>query len=98
MRRAQHGVKALGTTDEGKPLTYDSGQKIFVRLKERTGVDNLHAHRFRHTWTQTALAKRAERALEQDQMGWSSDHMVRRSSGFVRTRLAADLMPKFAPI
>jgi integrase len=82
----------------GQALTYDSGQKIFVRLKEKTGIANLHAHRFRHTWAQVALRKGAERALVQDQLGWSSDQMVKRYSGFVRTRLAGDSMPKFAPI
>ena len=44
------------------------------------------------------MAKRAERALVQDQMGWSSDQMVRRYAGFVPGKLAAELMPKFAPI
>jgi site-specific recombinase XerD len=98
VRRARYATTALWTTDEGKPLTYDSGQKIFARLKEKTGIANLHAHRFRHTWAQVALRKGAERALVQDQLGWSSDQMVKRYSGFVRTRLAADSMPKFAPI
>jgi integrase/recombinase XerD len=54
---------ALWTTDGGKPLTYDAGQKIFQRIKAKVGVSNLHAHRFRHTWTQTALEKGAERRL-----------------------------------
>jgi len=98
VRRAKDGVTALWTTDEGRALSYDSGQKIFKRLKRKVDVRNVHAHRFRHTWAQTALKKGAERALVQDQMGWSSDQMVRRYAGFVRGKLAAELMPQFAPI
>jgi site-specific recombinase XerD len=89
---------ALWTTDEGKPLSYFGGQSVFRRLKKRSGVKIAHAHRFRHTWTQTALKKKAERALVQDAMGWSSDAMVRRYGGWVRSETAAAAMPEFAPL
>jgi integrase len=98
VRRARDGVQALLTTDDGRPITYWGGQSIFRRLKGKTGIEGLHAHRFRHTWTQTALEKGAERAVVQDAMGWTSDQMVRRYGGWVRSRKAAEAMPAYAPI
>lgn len=97
-RQSANGNSALWTTHNGKALTYWGGQMVFKRLKKRTGIAIVHAHRFRHTWAQTALDKGAERALVQDQMGWSSDAMVRRYGGWVRSRTAAASMPQFAPI
>jgi integrase/recombinase XerC/integrase/recombinase XerD len=91
-------IDALWTTQQGKRLQYWGGQMVFKRLKKRSGIAIAHAHRFRHTWTQTALKKGAERALVQDQMGWESDAMVRRYGGWVRSQTAAAAMPKFAPI
>jgi integrase/recombinase XerD len=98
VRRARPGVTRLFTTDEGRPFTYWGGQSIFRRLKAKTGLPDLHCHRFRHTWTQTALARGAERAVVQEAMGWTSDAMVRRYGGWVRSRKAAEAMPRFAPI
>jgi site-specific recombinase XerD len=98
VRRAKDGVDALFTTDEGRPLSYWGGQMLFRRFKAKCGVANFHAHRFRHTVVQHALEKGAERALVQDMMGWRSDQMVRRYGGFVRSKMAARAMPKYAPI
>jgi len=97
-RKDTRDSAALWTTEEGKPLSYFGGQSVFRRLKKRSGVKIAHAHRFRHTWTQTALKKKAERALVQDAMGWSSDAMVRRYGGWVRSETAAAAMPEFAPL
>jgi site-specific recombinase XerD len=97
-REAIKGCDALWTTRLGTKLSYYGGQMIFKRLKARSGVSIAHAHRFRHTWTQTALKKGAERALVQDAMGWTSDAMVRRYGGWVRSETAAAAMPNFAPV
>jgi site-specific recombinase XerD len=97
-RKERRGCRSLWTTDEGKPLSYFGGQTVFRRLKKRSGVKIAHAHRFRHTWTRTALKKKAERALVQDAMGWSSDAMVRRHGGWVRSETPAAAMPEFAPL
>ncbi len=97
-REAIKGCDALWTTRLGTKLTYSGGQMVFKRLKQRSGVTIANAHRFRHTWTQTALKKGAERALVQDAMGWTSDAMVRRYGGWVRSETAAAAMPRFAPI
>jgi integrase len=67
-------------------------------LKRRSGAKIAHAHRFRHTWTQTALKKKAERAIVQDTMGWSSDAIVRGYDGWVRSETAAAAVPEFAPL
>ena len=98
VRRAQDGVTALFTTDAGARLTYSGGQSIFRRLKKVSGLPWMHAHRFRHTWAQTALRKGAERGIVQDAMGWSSDRMARRYEGWVRQETAAAVMPEYAPI
>jgi site-specific recombinase XerD len=97
-RTAADGCGGLWTTYKGTPLSYGGGQIVFRRLRRRTGIAIAHAHRFRHTWAQTALRKGAERALVQDAMGWSSDAMVRRYGGWVRSQTAAEAMPRFAPI
>jgi integrase/recombinase XerC len=97
-REAKEHTDALWTTRLGTPLTYGGGQIVFKRLKKRSGIAIAHAHRFRHTWAQTALRKGAERALVQDAMGWASDAMVRRYGGWVRSQTAAAAMPQFAPI
>jgi site-specific recombinase XerD len=97
-RKAADDCLALWTTEDSKALSYFGGQSVFRRLKKRSGVKIAHAHRFRHTWTQTALKKKAERALVQDAMGWSSDAMVRRYGGWVRSETAAAAMPEFAPL
>ena len=73
IRRALPAVTTLFTTDGGMPITYWGGQSIFRRMRGKVNISNLHAHRFRHTWTQNALEKGAERAMVQDQMGWTSD-------------------------
>lgn len=82
----------------GKAISYWAGQSIFRRLKQKTGISNLYAHRFRYTWAQHALEQGAERQLVQDQMGWTTDQMLRRYSGWVRQPTAADAMPQYAPI
>jgi site-specific recombinase XerD len=97
-RTAGDGCGALWTTYKGTRLSYGGGQIVFRRLRRRSGITIAHAHRFRHTWAQTALRKGAERALVQDAMGWSSDAMVRRYGGWVRSQTAAEAMPRFAPI
>ena len=97
-RRSKDDTDPLWTTRLGTRLTYFGGQTVFKRLKRRSGIQIAHAHRFRHTWAQTALRKGAERALVQDAMGWKSDAMVRRYGGWVRSETAAAAMPKYAPI
>jgi len=47
---------------------------------------------------QTALKKKAQRALVQDAMGWSTDAMVRPYGGWVSSETAAAAMPEFAPL
>ena len=88
-RTVADGCGALWTTYKGTPLSYGGGQMVFRRLRRRSGITIAHAHRFRHTWAQTALRKGAEGALVQDAMGWSSDAMVRRYGGWVRSQTAA---------
>ena len=65
--------------------------------RERALRTDLHCRRFRHTWAQTALARGAEPAVVEEAMGWTSDAIVRRYGGWVRSPMAAEAMPRFAP-
>lgn len=40
----------LRVNRSGEPFTIDSFGKIFLRLKERSGIKNFSAHVCRHTW------------------------------------------------
>lgn len=97
VRRAQEGVTALWTTDDGRELSYWGGQSMFKRLKKRSGVDRLHAHLFRHTFAQGALTKDAA-APVQSMLGHKTDRMTRRYTAGVRDQVAAAEMPKYALI
>ena len=88
----------LWLTEGGRPLTYWAGQSIIRRLRERSGINRLHAHLFRHTFAQVALQKGAERALLQDMLNHRTDMMSRRYAGTMRQETAARAMPKFSPI
>jgi site-specific recombinase XerD len=95
--RPDAATDRLWVTAAGVPLSYDTGQAVFRRLKKRLNMPQLHAHLFRHTFAQTALQKGAERALVQDMLGHKTDHMTRRYSGNVRKSTAARMMPQFTP-
>jgi site-specific recombinase XerD len=84
--------------DDAEPLGYWGGQSIFRRLRNRSGIGELHAHLLRHTFAQVALTKGAERAAVQDMLGHRTDAMSRRYAGNVRQETAARMMPEFAPI
>jgi site-specific recombinase XerD len=40
----------------GKPLTYNAIQQLLVRARRRSGIDRLHAHLLRHSFSVNALA------------------------------------------
>ena len=84
--------------DDSEPLGYWGGQSIFRRLRNRSGIGELHAHLLRHTFAQVALTKGAERAAVQDMLGHRTDAMSRRYAGNVRQETAARMMHEFAPI
>ena len=85
-------------TDRGRPLAYWGGQSVFRRLRQRVGIPRLHAHLLRHTFTQEALRRGAERAVVQDMLGHATEAMTRRYAGEVRQRIAAQMMPRFSPL
>lgn len=95
-RRDRTNSGALWTTDVGEPLTFWAVQGIFRRLRQRSGVERLHAHLLRHTFGQVAIEKGAERALVQDMLGHATDRMTRRYTQTVRSQDAARQMPRFA--
>jgi site-specific recombinase XerD len=78
--RAQHPQAALSALWLGKKgRVTDSGvRQMLERRAAEAGVDNVHPHRFRHTYAHTWLASGGQ---EQDLMrlaGWRSREMVGR--------------------
>lgn len=69
----------LFTDRRGGPLSGNAVRLIFDRLKDRTGIRDLSAHRCRHTWA--TLYNRAGAGSRLDlkyEGGWSTDRMVER--------------------
>jgi site-specific recombinase XerD len=97
-QRPQTSTDLLWVTDRGQPWGYWGAQRMFNRLKVRTGISRLTAHLLRHTFAQHALEQGAERAAVQDMLGHQSDAMTRRYSKQVRATTAAQMMPKYSPV
>lgn len=98
VRRADEGVTALWTTEEGRPLTYWGGQSVFRRLKARSGVTRLHPHLLRHTFGQHAISEGADPTLVQDMLGHKTASMTTRYTRSVRAAAAAARMPRYSAV
>lgn len=96
-RRPEVASDRLWLSDVGRPLGYQGAQYIFRRVSARVG-QRVHAHLFRHTFAQHALASGAGSAEVQDMLGHKSPAMTRRYTGNARKRRAAQLMPVYSPI
>jgi integrase/recombinase XerD len=46
---------ALSGRTRGAPMTGDAADKLFSRLRQRTGIGHLHAHAYRHTYATRLL-------------------------------------------
>jgi site-specific recombinase XerD len=57
LRPARATSGRVWLTVDGAPLSYWGGQSVFRRLRDRSGVSQLHAHLLRHTFAQVALEK-----------------------------------------
>lgn len=77
------------------PMTPDGVREILRARGAQAGIDDLHPHRFRHTWAHDFLmAGGQERDLKR-LAGWSSDAMLERygaSAADARARAAAQRM------
>lgn len=82
---------------DGKPLRLGATHTIMSRLREKTGIERLHWHLFRHGFAQTALERGADIGTVQDMLGHASSRMTRRYAGRVSQLEAARRMPQYAP-
>jgi site-specific recombinase XerD len=87
---------ALWTGQDGRPLAYFGGVRVFQRIRKRAGVPRLTPHLCRHTYGQGAIQKGADRALVQDLLGHETDAMTRRYTRSARAADAAHKMPQFS--
>jgi site-specific recombinase XerD len=62
----------------GGPLTQSAVSQLMQRLGERAGVDNVHAHRFRHTFAINFLRNGGKTLELQHALGHTSLEMVKR--------------------
>lgn len=53
----------------GKPMDYSSVESLFKRLKEKTGINKLHPHLFRHTHATIYYQKTKEIKQVQERLG-----------------------------
>ncbi len=67
------------------------------RLGRRTGIQKVHAHRFRHTFATWTIAHDARELDVQYLLGHSSPDMVQRYSSSYRSEQAATRHHRFSP-
>lgn len=87
-RGHQHADSAGWWLGQRGPLSKDGIDNIIRTVAERAGVEQLHAHRFRHTFAHDWLANGGQ---ERDLMrlaGWSSDAMLDRYGASAATERA----------
>lgn len=81
----------------GQALHTSGLRQILVRLKRKTGIAKVHAHRFRHTFATWAIQHDARELDVQYLLGHASPDMVRRYSSSYRSEQAATRHVRFSP-
>ena len=85
-------------TEKGTPLGYWGGQMVLRRARNRTGIERLHSHLFRHGIAHRAADEGAHPGEIQLLLGHASPAMARRYTGSAAKRQGARLMSKYSPI
>lgn len=97
--RRQHRwthLDALFLTQRG-PMSPDGARERMIVLGARAGIEDLHPHRFRHTWAHDFLMNGGQERDLKRLAGWSSDVMLERygaSAADARARAAAERMKR----
>ena len=102
LRGEEPGPLFLASNGHGKLLSgqdiHTSGlRQMLARLKRKTGIPRVHAHRFRHTFATWAIQHDARELDVQYLLGHSSPDMVRRYSSSYRSEQAALRHARFSP-
>ena len=90
------GTPHRGLTS-GVALRPNGLKQLLRRLGKRTGIQKVHAHRFRHTFATWAIQHDARELDVQYLLGHSSPDMVRRYSSSYRSEQAALRHANFSP-
>jgi site-specific recombinase XerD len=88
----------LWVTERGEPLSYWGGHMVVRRARQRSGIERLHAHLFRHGIAQHAADKGADIGTIQTLLGHKTAAMARRYAGEALDRQGARLMVQYSPI
>lgn len=81
----------------GRALHANGLKQMLIRLKQKTGIAKVHAHRFRHTFATWAIEHDARELDVQYLLGHSSPDMVRRYSSSYGSEQAATRHVRFSP-
>lgn len=82
----------LFPNSSGRLYTDDGWDKVFQRLKERSGIPQFSAHRLRHTWATQFMRSGGDLLDLKRQGGWKKWEMVERYSHAIPPR-NPDLLP-----
>ena len=86
-----------GELKDGVALRPNGLKQMLRRLGRKTGIQKVHAHRFRHTFATWAIEHDARELDVQYLLGHSSPDMVRRYSSSYRSEQAAQRHYRFSP-
>lgn len=86
-----------GALVPGVALQPNGLKQMLRRLGRKTGLEKVHAHRFRHTFATWAIEHDARELDVQYLLGHSSPDMVRRYSSSYRSEQAATRHARFSP-
>lgn len=98
IRPEPKGTNGFWLKEDGTTLTYWGGQSVFRRLKDRAGMQDLHAHLMRHNFGKKALRNGATVAEVQDMLHHKTRLITKRYVGDVADEVSAKNTAKYSPL